>query len=321
MKDKAFERLLQDSIRTYGHEYPKEADQPAGFQPLPHTFPEHFLDDIALPSEKPKPTMGRVIRILSACAAVLAILTVMTVVPLLVTHHSRVPTADDTAVPPFSAMSENTVPSAVVSREPAMIQDASPAESDRSVVPSETKQDKPTYSNGVSVSDSRDGDNACHELPAGSKSAERVREPSADGFDYAAEASASLLPSAGDSAGEFFELPEELHATLTVGEQQVRLFSGQTVELLEWLADGCRKDNHQTAEPELTGQTVLIRLTIVSEDEPIVWGEWACDDGQAVVTEQACYFTLHHDGQTETYRIDRQDTAYARFCEAAQALS
>ena len=41
MKDKDFDSLLQDSVKTYGHTYFTEA-----WDRTPHTFPEGFFDNI-----------------------------------------------------------------------------------------------------------------------------------------------------------------------------------------------------------------------------------------------------------------------------------
>ncbi len=70
MKDNEFEKLLQDSIRLYGHEYP---ELPTNDISEIHRFPDNFIDDI-LPHTKPKkPFILRHIRAISAAAAVMVI--------------------------------------------------------------------------------------------------------------------------------------------------------------------------------------------------------------------------------------------------------
>lgn len=70
MKDNEFEKLLQDSIQLYGHEYP---ELPTNDISEIHRFPDNFIDDI-LPHTKPKkPFILRHIRAISAAAAVMVI--------------------------------------------------------------------------------------------------------------------------------------------------------------------------------------------------------------------------------------------------------
>lgn len=70
MKDNEFEKLLQDSIQLYGHEYP---ELPTNDISEIHRFPDNFIDDI-LPHTKPKkPFILRHIRAFSAAAAVMVI--------------------------------------------------------------------------------------------------------------------------------------------------------------------------------------------------------------------------------------------------------
>ena len=70
MKDNDFEKLLQDSIKLFGHEYP---EPPTNDISETHRFPDNFLDDI-IPHTKPKkPFILRHIRAISAAAAVMVI--------------------------------------------------------------------------------------------------------------------------------------------------------------------------------------------------------------------------------------------------------
>ncbi|MEE3405509.1 MAG: hypothetical protein VZR73_15645, partial [Acutalibacteraceae bacterium] len=107
MKDKEFEQLLQDSIRTHGREYLSDDDR-HHIPILPHTFPDDFLSDVLLPSQQPKKPALRVIRILSACAAVLVLVTVLTVVPAILNSRKTVDT--QIAVPSASSVPTDHAP-------------------------------------------------------------------------------------------------------------------------------------------------------------------------------------------------------------------
>ncbi len=93
MKDHEFERLLQQSIREHGHEY---FDEPQEMNAVPHTFPEHFLDDITNNREirpvltesapKRKNKMRRLC-IMTAAAAVILLAAAVVIVPQMMKHR------------------------------------------------------------------------------------------------------------------------------------------------------------------------------------------------------------------------------------------
>ena len=117
MKDKEFEQLLQDSIRTHGREYLSADDDRHHIPILPHTFPDDFLSDVILPSQQPKKPALRVIRILSACAAVLVLVTVLTVVPAILNSRKTVDT--QIAVPSASSVPTDHAPTNNAGHAPA----------------------------------------------------------------------------------------------------------------------------------------------------------------------------------------------------------
>ena len=102
MKDHEFERLLQQSIRERGHEY---FDEPQEMNAVPHTFPEHFLDDITNNGEirpvlmesapKRKNKMRR-LRIMTAAAAVILLAAAVVIVPQMMKHRVETTDINDT---------------------------------------------------------------------------------------------------------------------------------------------------------------------------------------------------------------------------------
>lgn len=101
MTDKEFDRLLLESVRTYGHEYsvtPIHSD--AAVTPLSessvkenipadipaHEFPPHFLDDISLTQKSEKKPVIHLIRWVSVAAAVIVLGTLIVLLPVLTGH-------------------------------------------------------------------------------------------------------------------------------------------------------------------------------------------------------------------------------------------
>lgn len=81
MDDKKFDKLLSDSVKTYGHEYYKETADTKDNVP-PHSFPDGFISDI-VPEKKTKKSVW-IIRLAAAAAAVFVIGMAVVLAPLII---------------------------------------------------------------------------------------------------------------------------------------------------------------------------------------------------------------------------------------------
>ena len=331
MKDKEFEQLLQDSIRTHGREYLSDDDR-HHIPILPHTFPDDFLSDVILPSQQPKKPALRVIRILSACAAVLVLVTVLTVVPAILNSRKTVDT--QIAVPSASSVPTDHAPTNNAGHAPASddsvssvrpLPDTKTAEavrpsenpakstdsyseqhsSDReyhpvweeqaehtpSAVPSETSADMPSYSSSVIAVD------IPSEVPA--------EEPTADPSDF---------PEVS------FVLPEQVSAVLLYGQTSVALSRTDANALAMVIADGM-KPAYQQSEVILPALSeTQISVTLSSQEPMFLYG----NDYQkltALMTEQALYIIAECYGETTCYYLPDSNTYYGTFRSMVQTMA
>lgn len=287
MKDKAFERLLRDSIQTYGHEYLTGTDDRREITPLPHTFPEHFLDDIVLPSQRQTKPFVRVIRILSACAAVLAVLTAITVIPLVLNQRNKVETSENSAAEPLPFWPQSTASADIASRGELTPAGEAP---EPSLYPEYTNRSSAVRQDGE-VPDMSDG-----YLPQDTQSAAHPSEGKA-------------IDSAGEVSDDTIALPQKVSAQLMIGQEVVPVASAEVEGLVMMLADGFRADYQQTAAPDLTGETVQMRLNVSAEEPMLVYGK-AYRQLQAVMTEQAWYLRAVSDSRTAYYLVGKDDPYY-----------
>ncbi len=331
MKDKEFEQLLQDSIRTHGREYLSDDDR-HHIPILPHTFPDDFLSDVLLPSQQPKKPALRVIRILSACAAVLVLVTVLTVVPAILNSRKTVDT--QIAVPSASSVPTDHAPTNNAGHAPASddsvssvrpLPDTKTAEavrpsenpakstdsyseqhsSDReynpvreeqaehtpSAVPSETSADMPSYSSSVIAVD------IPSEVPA--------EEPTADPSDF---------PEVS------FVLPEQVSAVLLYGQTSVALSRTDANALAMVIADGM-KPAYQQSEVILPALSeTQISVTLSSQEPMFLYG----NDYQkltALMTEQALYIIAECYGETTCYYLPDSNTYYGTFRSMVRTMA
>lgn len=331
MKDKEFEQLLQDSIRTHGREYLSDDDR-HHIPILPHTFPDDFLSDVLLPSQQPKKPALRVIRILSACAAVLVLVTVLTVVPAILNSRktvdtqiavpsaSSVPTdhaptnnaghasASDDSVSSVRSLPDTKTAEAVrPSENPAKSTDSyseqhssdreynpvreEQAEHTPSAVPSETSADMPSYSSSVIAVD------IPSEVPA--------EEPTADPSDF---------PEVS------FVLPEQVSAVLLYGQTSVALSRTDANALAMVIADGM-KPAYQQSEVILPALSeTQISVTLSSQEPMFLYG----NDYQkltALMTEQALYIIAECYGETTCYYLPDSNTYYGTFRSMVRTMA
>ncbi len=331
MKDKEFEQLLQDSIRTHGREYLSDDDR-HHIPILPHTFPDDFLSDVILPSQQPKKPALRVIRILSACAAVLVLVTVLTVVPAILNSRktvdtqiavpsaSSVPTdhaptnnaghasASDDSVSSVRSLPDTKTAEAVrPSENPAKSTDSyseqhssdrehnpvreEQAEHTPSAVPSETSADMPSYSSSVIAVD------IPSEVPA--------EEPTADPSDF---------PEVS------FVLPEQVSAVLLYGQTSVALSRTDANALAMVIADGM-KPAYQQSEVILPALSeTQISVTLSSQEPMFLYG----NDYQkltALMTEQALYIIAECYGETTCYYLPDSNTYYGTFRSMVRTMA
>lgn len=331
MKDKEFEQLLQDSIRTHGREYLSDDDR-HHIPILPHTFPDDFLSDVILPSQQPKKPALRVIRILSACAAVLVLVTVLTVVPAILNSRktvdtqiavpsaSSVPTdhaptnnaghasASDDSVSSVRSLPDTKTAEAVrPSENPAKSTDSyseqhssdreynpvreEQAEHTPSAVPSDTSADMPSYSSSVIAVD------IPSEVPA--------EEPTADPSDF---------PEVS------FVLPEQVSAVLLYGQTSVALSRTDANALAMVIADGM-KPAYQQSEVILPALSeTQISVTLSSQEPMFLYG----NDYQkltALMTEQALYIIAECYGETTCYYLPDSNTYYGTFRSMVRTMA
>ena len=331
MKDKEFEQLLQDSIRTHGREYLSDDDR-HHIPILPHTFPDDFLSDVLLPSQQPKKPALRVIRILSACAAVLVLVTGLTVVPAILNSRktvdtqiavpsaSSVPTdhaptnnaghasASDDSVSSVRSLPDTKTAEAVrPSENPAKSTDSyseqhssdrehnpvreEQAEHTPSAVPSDTSADMPSYSSSVITVD------ILSEVPA--------EEPTADPSDF---------PEVS------FVLPEQVSAVLLYGQTSVALSRTDANALAMVIADGM-KPAYQQSEVILPALSeTQLSVTLSSQEPMFLYG----NDYQkltALMTEQALYIIAECYGETTCYYLPDSNTYYGTFRSMVQTMA
>ena len=150
MKDHEFERLLQQSIREHGHEY---FDEPQEMNAVPHTFPEHFLDDITNNREirpvltesapKRKNKMRR-LRIMTAAAAVILLAAAVVIVPQMMKHRVETTDINDTT----ASLWQNSSKSIETSQPSEKVQSSVPYWSEpahNAVNPTEESKQTPAY--------------------------------------------------------------------------------------------------------------------------------------------------------------------------------
>ena len=331
MKDKEFEQLLQDSIRTHGREYLSDDDR-HHIPILPHTFPDDFLSDVILPSQQPKKPALRVIRILSACAAVLVLVTVLTVVPAILNSRktvdtqiavpsaSSVPTdhaptnnaghasASDDSVSSVRSLPDTKTAEAVrPSENPAKSTDSyseqhssdrehnpvreEQAEHTPSAVPSDTSADMPSYSSSVIAVD------IPSEVPA--------EEPTADPSDF---------PEVS------FVLPEQVSAVLLYGQTSVALSRTDANALAMVIADGMKPAYQQSDVILPALSETQISVTLSSQEPMFLYG----NDYQkltALMTEQALYIIAECYGETTCYYLPDSNTYYGTFRSMVRTMA
>lgn len=347
MKDKEFEQLLQDSIRTHGREYLSDDDR-HHIPILPHTFPDDFLSDVLLPSQQPKKPALRVIRILSACAAVLVLVTVLTVVPAILNSRktvdtqiavpsaSSVPTdhaptnnaghasASDDSVSSVRSLPDTKTAEAVrPSENPAKSTDSyseqhssdreyhpvweEQAEHTPSAVPSETSADMPSYSSSVIAVD----------IPSEVPAEEPTAEPS---LTPAEEPLSEPTAEPSDFPEVSFVLPEQVSAVLLYGQTSVALSRTDANALAMVIADGM-KPAYQQSEVILPALSeTQISVTLSSQEPMFLYG----NDYQkltALMTEQALYIIAECYGETTCYYLPDSNTYYGTFRSMVRTMA
>ncbi len=326
MKDKDFEQLLQDSIKTYGHDYLNGTDRLHDIPVPPHTFPAQFLRDITLPSEKPQKPYLRVIRILSACAAVLVVLTAIVVVPLLLNSRQQIQTSETSVAGQSPFLTDTDTPSLIDSSSKGIDTSSSQQE----VQPSRSWPEQNAYQDNAGEKT----DTAAEvSRPSGYKSSEEhdnaVSSSKAESYMAAEEPTEEPAPAEEPTVEPQEEpvehlnrenvLPNDTEVTLLYGQTQVPLNKAHFSALTTLMGNCMDFKYQQTRAVDTRGQRTQIYCMARSAEGMFLNGH-TCYQVQAVMTEQMLVVTAEEPNGTVYYLVSADDVFYEIFSMGVQMI-
>lgn len=273
MNDKDFDKLLQESIREYGHTYFEETPENAG---PPHMFPADFLRDVPFPPKKPSASL-RIVRIISALAAALVLLTAVFLVPAVLSSRKEI-----TAEQSRSIRKETTAPS---------VQEKSP-----DAEPSARTSLFPVQNNAVrndSVTDSAEKYEAseiCEEF-------DPVSEPENKMTDVIGQDVLSL------------QLPSDYSVVLMWGDKPLNPDSTDICQLCTALSRGIAPEYQTASLPEDSAGQALMQFELTALDTFRLQNRSYCCF-RACVTAKAVYLLCSNEDEEQYYLIPADNSLY-----------
>ncbi len=286
MKDKDFDRLLNDSIKQYGHEYYHGADGPVDTGPAPvHYFRDDFLSDINV-SEKPKkPVILKILPYLSAAAAVVIVVAAVTILPKILSGRSGISTTSPWNIASDLSPKESTAEgTSIVSQTSLPFSNNEAAHYDDEY--NDTASRSVSYQNAYETEDT---DRANHAVEPG-KSASSVPSPSAG----------------------ITVIPDSVSITVIFKEKELSLSGAELKALFNPVSEIMTSDYLSYVPDRLadTGDLGTISITSNGTDKVII-KNLPYDTLNISIGSSEIFITAVSDGKKERYSCGSSDINYS----------
>jgi hypothetical protein len=298
LKDKDFDSLLQDSVKTYGHTYFTEA-----WDQTPHTFPEGFFDNIvseanqtipyspqmSAPVPDKKPLLLRMVPYMAAMAAVLLLVTVVSIV--VATQFNQVEVENYTSVKTAPADGE----------ESGFWKGAGPNTTEDSY--------HSQYSNQM---------NEAQNIEEDSQTITDNKEISQEQDRFAEEPAS--VDQAAEEPYDTFYLPMNTVAQVQIKGQTVTVNRYQVSTIVRCVVDSMKMTYRSSTNLFVKEEMQTADILVTAEGNMTVYGV-AYQSFHIQITDAGVYITCRQTNSDHYYVLPSDDALYDEWISTLNALS